>query len=194
MAHPARHVYWCDHRGAHGPLREDDRHAPARGDLQRCGWWRRVARIHHRVRAHQGHAPRDLRDARSPARRAHRYRVVRRFGHCLCETAGVDDRPSRDLPGPADPERRLWRRGARADHHDPGDELDRALVDPAGAGLHPGHRLRAAHRWCRRAGVDLTAQRVHRSRGRGLGLHARLEPADRRRVPWSARRVSCSPA
>ncbi len=48
-----------------------------------------------------------------------------------------------------------------------------------GSRVRLGHRLRPADRWRRRAGLDLAAQLLHWSRGRGLGLHAGIEPAHR---------------
>ncbi len=113
--------------------------------------------------------------------RPDRHRLLRRIGGRLRQAPGTHDRTTGDLPGPATDQRRRRRGRGRVDRDDPRHRVDEPAVDPARARFRARRHLRAADRWRRRPGVDLAAQRLHRSRGRGLGLHARLEPVDRRR-------------
>ena len=131
-------------------------------------------------------------DPRGRCSASHRHRLVLRFGHRLRQAPGADDGPARHLPRPAD-------------HQRPHSASRRSLIvtilvtgSPRllwillGCRLRPRHRLRPAHRRRGRAGADLAAELLHRARRRGVGLHARLQPADHRGHPGRAPRVSCS--
>ena len=141
-----------------------------------------IAEFHLLVPGARQPAPRRL--ARDRALGADRVDLVLRLDGRVREAAGTALRPADHLSRPADRQPRPVRRADRRRDRD--RRRLRAAMGARGDGARRARLrrpVRAADRRGGHAGRDLAAERLHRPRGGGDGLRARLERPDRQRRP-----------